>query len=87
MEKVIHIAELAKQVEMEDPIDWGMLTIDEDTAYHLMAANVLELLGDKYDDPETRDVVIATIVKLVVENFVLNLKLQQRENNNGRETI
>lgn len=72
------IVELAREVETEDPIDWGALAINEDNAYRLVALNTLEALMPKYDQPEFREVVIATVVKLVVENFTLNLKLQER---------
>ena len=73
------IVELAKEVETEDPIDWGMLSIDEENAYRLIAANTLETLMPKYDQPEFREVMLATVVKLVVENFTLNLKLKGQE--------
>lgn len=69
---------MAKEVETEDPIDWGMLAIDEDSAYRLIALNVVESFKDKYDQPDFRDVLTATIVKLVVENFTLNLKLREQ---------
>ena len=75
---VEHIASLAREVEAEDPIDWGMLAISEDDAYHLMASNIVETMAAKYGQPEFKDVMLATIVKLVVENFVLNLKLKER---------
>ena len=69
------IAMLAKEIEMEDTIDWDMLSIDESTAYEFIANNVVSKF-DKYSIDE-RSVMLATIVKLVVENFVLNLKLHQ----------
>jgi hypothetical protein len=61
---------------MSDPIDWGMLSISEHEAYELIAGSVLEnYLGM---DPAHRDMMLlATVVKLTVENFVLNLKLLQ----------
>jgi hypothetical protein len=71
------LVELAKEVEMGDPIDWGMLAISEDDAYRLMAGGVL----DNYlsTDKDSRDMMLlAVAVKLTVENFVLNLKLQQK---------
>jgi hypothetical protein len=73
MLSVKQLAELAKEVETEDPIDWGMLAIDEDQAYELIASQVLELYNtsDQY-------ALLASVTKLIVENFVLNLKLQQR---------
>lgn len=77
-EYVDHLVTLAKEIESEDPIDWGMLSIGEDEAYKLMAAHVIETMLPKYDQPEGRDVFLATIIKLVVENFTLNLKLRER---------
>jgi hypothetical protein len=70
MKEVDLLVELATQVEMEDPIDWGMLAIDEHDAYKLMATHVIEMNND---DLTNR----ANIVKLLVENFVLNLKLME----------
>lgn len=76
---VEQIAELAEEIEMEDPIDWGMLAIDEKSAYRMMAGNIIEMyLGL---DADQRDMMLlATTVKLTVENFVLNLKLRQQTN-------
>lgn len=79
MTLVEQIAALAQEVESGDPIDWGMLAINEDDAYKLIAAGVLEmyLSGDK----DQRDMILlATTVKLTVENFVLNLKLAEKNN-------
>jgi hypothetical protein len=72
------LVELAEQIEMGDPIDWGMLNINEHTAYELMSAGVLDnYLGM---DPDCRDMMLlATVVKLTVENFALNLKLMQQK--------
>jgi len=75
---VDRVAMLAQEIETEDPINWGLLSIDEDDAYRLIALNVVNQF-DKYNISE-REVMIATITKLVVENFVLNLKLQQQGN-------
>lgn len=66
---VNQLAELAMEAEVTDPIDWGMLAIDERTAYRMMAAHVLEM---DLDDVTAK----AVITKLIVENFVLNLKLK-----------
>ena len=72
---VDRIATLAEEIESSDPIDWGLLQISEDNAYKLIAANVINQFN-KYSMDE-REIMIATITKLVVENFVLNLKLQR----------
>jgi hypothetical protein len=77
MTLVEQIIELAKEIEHEDPIDWGMLNIDEDEAFKLIAPSVLTnyLLLDK----DSRDIMmLSTIVKLTVENFALNVKLMQK---------
>jgi len=71
---------LAKEVESEDPIDWGMLEISEEDAYKLIAMNTVNRF-DKYSLHE-REIMIATITKLVVENFTLNLKLKKVSNGN-----
>jgi hypothetical protein len=70
MNEIDLLVELATQVEMEDPIDWGMLAIDENDAYKLMATHVIEMNNDDLTNK-------AIIVKLLVENFVLNLKLME----------
>ena len=71
------LVELAEQIELGDPIDWGMLSINEHDAYLLIAGGVLDsYLGT---DPNSRDMILlATVVKLTVENFVLNLKSMQQ---------
>ena len=63
------IVELAKEVSITDPIDWSELRMTEEQAYVMMAAHVLEMERNHLTDT-------AVIVKLLVENFVLNLKLQ-----------
>jgi hypothetical protein len=63
------LVDLAKECETVDPIDWGELAITEEQAYIMMASHVLEMERNHLTDA-------AIIVKLLVENFVLNLKLQ-----------
>lgn len=71
------LSELAQEAELKDPIDWGMLPVDENTAYTLMASSVLEQFSSiKEEDQKT--IALATITKLLVENFVLNLKIEGR---------
>ena len=74
------IAKLAQEVEIGDPIDWGMTELKEEDAYKLIAMSVVNQF-DKYSVDE-REIMIATITKLVVENFVLNLKLKKVTNGN-----
>lgn len=77
-EAVARLVELAQEVEIKDPIDWGMLSIKEIDAYELMANSVLDQM---YNLPESyrETVMMATMTKLLVENFVLNLKLHGKD--------
>ena len=67
-EAIRNLVLLAKEGEAMDPIDWGELNVTEDQAYIMMATHVLEMERNHLTDG-------AIIVKLLVENFVLNLKL------------
>jgi len=62
------LVSIAMEAEIADPIDWGELNISEEEAYRMFAATVLEMGNEPMADK-------AIIVKLLVENFVLNLKL------------
>jgi hypothetical protein len=74
MTLVQQLVELAQEIESEDPIDWGMLSVNENDAYAMIATSVLENYLNT--DADSRDIMmLATVVKLTVENFVLNLKL------------
>lgn len=74
------LAELAQEQEITDPIDWGMLAIDEEDAYLMMALSTLEIM-QKQNDEQQAIVAAVSLTKLMVENFVLNLKLQSMINN------
>lgn len=74
------LVDLAMETELTDPIDWGMLSISEEHAYKLMALHVLELFENKENDQYFDIVLMSTMTKLLVENFVLNLKLKEKNN-------
>jgi hypothetical protein len=84
-EAVGRLVELAQEVEIRDPIDWAMLSINENDAYELMANSVLDQM---YSLPESyrETVMMATMTKLLVENFVLNIKLEQERTKNAPST-
>jgi len=73
-EAVGRLVGLAKEVEIRDPIDWTKMQVTEDQIYEMMASSVIDQM---YSVPEDhRDTVaLATLTKLLVENFVLNTKL------------
>jgi hypothetical protein len=66
------LIQLAKEVEMADPIDWEGLSISENAAYTLIASSILE----RYESGEIDNtVLLGTLTKLAVENFILNMRL------------
>lgn len=71
-EAIETLVQLAKESEVGDPFDWADVAISEEEAYRLMAMNVLEM------DMDPR-IMMATIVKLCVENMVLNVRLMQKK--------
>lgn len=70
------LAAAALRVEQEDPIDFGELSIREDDAFVMMSRHVLAIL-EAADDENKELVLAASIVKLLVENFVLQTHLLQ----------
>lgn len=76
------ILDILSEIDSQDPIDWAMLAIDERAASELIINNLIDQYystWSNYAEPARTQVIIATIAKLVLENFVLNLKLHQRE--------
>ena len=76
---VDQLVELAKEVERGDPIDWGMIPIKEEDAYRQMAVQVLEMMK-VYNPVDRQQIALAAITKLLVENFVLNYQLMEKNN-------
>ena len=73
------LVELAQEVEITDPIDWGYLNIDEQSAYELIASGILEHYSNFESDQDRLQFLLVSVVKLTVENFVLNIKLLQQQ--------
>lgn len=69
---------LAQDIEHTDPIDWAYLNINEEDAYRLIATGLLEHINSVKDKETQFKILLATAVKLNVENFVLNIKLLNR---------
>lgn len=69
------VVELAEEVDLADPIDFGMLTINEKSTRKMLASQIVED-AFKIEDRSTRELMLlATITHLVTENFVLNQKI------------
>ncbi len=80
MPSVTELAELA-QASSDEPLDFSGLNLDEMTSYKLMASHVLELYTTQ--SGSNRDIILmSTITRLLVENFILNLELQLTKSNN-----
>lgn len=73
--KLEELIELVKEVENQDSIDWGMLNIDENEAVKLIAMDVLDMFKGYETCSERESIMLVTITKLILENFVLQLKL------------
>ena len=77
---VADLIDLVQHIDSEDPIDWAMLNIDEHTATELIANNILDQYYNTWQNFNEQDrllIMLATVTKLTLENFVLNLKLHQ----------
>lgn len=70
------IIDLAKQVELGDSIDWDDTHVDRDRVYQVIGSQVIEHYADWAESDDKDAVMLATIIKLVIENYVLNIRLQ-----------
>lgn len=69
------IIELAKNVELEDSIDWSEVNVDRDAIYQMIGSQAYEIYVSQAAEEDREAILLATVVKLVVENFVLNLQI------------
>ena len=72
------LVELAKESNISDPIDWEKVNLNEDTVYEMIGLSVMEMMHKIEKDPNVNVMLAASILKLTVENFVLNLKLKNK---------
>lgn len=68
---------LLEEVEREDPIDYTGLPFDADDLRKLACLNVAEMVQgwDRMDIADRELIMAATLVRLVLENMVLNARL------------
>jgi len=74
------ILAIVREIEVEDPIDWAMLSIDEENATDLLVSSLVEKYNTewiKFPPEDQTKILLASMAKLIVENFVLNVKLRQ----------
>ena len=78
--QVKDIVDLVEEIDSEDPIDWAMLNLDEHAATELIVNSVVDswnMTWRQFPEPDRTQILIATIAKLTLENFSLNVKLHQ----------
>lgn len=69
------IIALAKEVEISDEIDWTGLPLDKDRIYQIIGSQTYELYEHYSESQNGEAILLATITKLLIENFVLNLRV------------
>lgn len=72
------LVDLAQEMEIKDNIDWGMLNVNEQQAYELMANSVVDQIH-ALPESQREIILMASLTKLLVENFVLNARLHGAE--------
>jgi hypothetical protein len=82
------LARLAREVEEGDPIAWDGLGLDREAVYDLIASQIAEMVRGYEARGMPRDrqtlILLATVVKLTVENFVLHQRLLRAPDRRGR---
>jgi hypothetical protein len=69
------LADIASEVEGEDPIPWDKLALGKTEAMKMIGASVLEQFDKEEYTTEDKLIMLSTITKLIVENMLLNIKL------------
>lgn len=80
MISVGELIELVKEVESNDPIDLSGSGVDQaslETSRRLIALGVLEMFRNTPEE-DRQWTMLSAMTKLVLENFVLNLKLKHK---------
>jgi hypothetical protein len=72
------VIELAKQIEETDPIDWSDLPLNRESIYFVLGTTVLERVAETQSASEREIILLASVVKLTVENFVLEMRLRKK---------
>ena len=78
---VKQLAELAMEAELLEGLDWSNMAISKQQAFEKMAAEVLSQL-ESVSENERAVVAMATMTKLLVENFILTTMVQRNQNEN-----
>jgi len=74
---VEQLSDLAQEAEDMDPIDWQEYNTTKEFVYRLMASAVIEQIEEQTEDTQMV-IAMASLTKLLVENFVLNARLHSK---------
>jgi hypothetical protein len=69
------LVDIAQEVEAEDAIDWGRLSVGKEEAFKMIGASILEMFDKPEYTYEDKVILLSTITKLTVENMLLNIKV------------
>jgi hypothetical protein len=69
------VEELSREVNVENPIDFGYCPMDENTVWNLISNFVVDKYYPYENDQHSTAMFLSTITHLVVENYVLHTKL------------
>jgi|TARA_R110000851_G_scaffold332639_1_gene509351 hypothetical protein len=75
---VDQVIDLAKEIEAGDPIDWSGLSLQRDAVYIMLGLSVLERVDTIQPLSERELILMASVVKLTVENFVLEIRINTK---------
>lgn len=77
------LAELIREIEVEDPIDYADLPYAEDDLRRLVCGQVREIAesAEQLGKENCQTVLLAVAAKLVLENLVLHVRLLQAQGN------
>jgi hypothetical protein len=72
---LIALMDIVGEMGLDTELEWSHLGVNAFDSMHQIAANIVELYADwKSLDPNDRELImLATITKLTLENFVLNV--------------
>jgi len=75
------LAELIREIEREDPIDYGDLPYDEDDLRRLVCQHIHDISdqAEQLGSENRTTVLLAVAAKLVLENLVLHVRLLQSQ--------
>lgn len=75
------LEQLMAEVEQEDPIDFADLPYNDSELRSVIANHVCEMAAslEKFSETDRQLTLLAVAAKLVLENFVLHLRLMTRQ--------